>query len=101
MTTPATETKRARISIAALWFGVTAPTVYALLRLYEVARGEAIDPVLVIRQVHSAYYFRCALAVWFAAFVALHVFRAPLSLSLTRAAAILVPLATLVAWLAP
>jgi hypothetical protein len=102
--TSATATDRARVSIAALWFGVTAPAIYALIRLYEVARGEAVDPALIVRQLHTAYYYRCALALWFAAFVAVALADADPERSSRRlrlAALIAVPLAALAAWLAP
>jgi hypothetical protein len=62
--------KRGALAIAGLIFGLCAPAIYVLVRLYEAARGEWVDPASILRQVHAAYTFRALMAIWFAAFVA-------------------------------
>ncbi|MCB9603839.1 MAG: hypothetical protein H6721_16255 [Sandaracinus sp.] len=63
---------RARLARACLAFGFAAPLAYVLQRLLERATGVPVDPLAVVREVHTAYYWRCFTAVFWggvAAFV--------------------------------
>lgn len=65
------ERTRTAWAVAALVFAVAAPTAYVAQRLYEVAVAPAGgDPALVIRQAHTAFYWRVATASWWAGLAA-------------------------------
>jgi hypothetical protein len=98
------------IGVAGLVFALAAPTVYTLARLYEVARGGGSDPALVLRAVHTGFYWRSIIAAWAGGVVAITVYallrndaralaRAPRMLA--RLAVVLLPLAALSAYLRP
>ena len=74
--TPPTERERRRgaIAAAALVFAIGAPVTYAAERLYEYARGEASNPMLILRTLHTVYYLRVAVAVWWGLMLALLAF---------------------------
>lgn len=58
------ETRRARLGWASLAFGLVAAIAYVVQRLIEIRSGTPVDPLLVIREAHTAYYWRCATAFW-------------------------------------
>ena len=62
------------VSVASLVFALGAPVVYASARAFEQLRGMASDPTLIIRALHTAYYWRAALSLWAAGLLALVVF---------------------------
>jgi hypothetical protein len=49
---------------------LSAPSIYVLLRLYEQARGMHSDPTLIMRALHTAYFWRAAIAAWTGGLVA-------------------------------
>ncbi|MBX3251219.1 MAG: hypothetical protein KF901_28840 [Myxococcales bacterium] len=55
---------RSRLGRAALAFGFVAAFAYVGQRLYERAAGGAVDPLMVVREAHTSYYWRCANAAW-------------------------------------
>jgi hypothetical protein len=65
---------RERIAIAALAFGVATPVTYVLERMLEWASGENGDPRLVLRTLHTAYYWRAIVAFWWGGVVAILVY---------------------------
>lgn len=60
---------------AALAFAVVAPVAYLVQRVVERAITGIDDPLLVLRQVHTAFYWRCATAAWWGAIAAILVLR--------------------------
>lgn len=114
--TPATprdsERRRGATAAAALVFAIAAPVTYAAERLYEYARGEASNPILILRSLHTVYYWRVAVAVWWGLMLALLAFlhfmrdeRDPADERRARllavVALILIPLVALVAFVFP
>lgn len=69
-----TDERRHALSVAALTFGLATPLTYALERAIEWARGEHGDPRLILRTLHTAYYWRAAVAFWWGGAVALLVY---------------------------
>jgi hypothetical protein len=61
------EARRGAASQAAAVFALVAPTSYAALRLYEIARTGAIDPSLILLSSHVGYLWRIVIASWWAA----------------------------------
>lgn len=59
-----TEERRTRLGWASLAFGLVAAVAYVAQRLLEIRSGTPVDPLLVIRESHTAYYWRCATASW-------------------------------------
>lgn len=68
------ERRRGAIAAAALVFAIGAPVTYVAERLYEYARGEASNPILILRSLHTVYYWRVAVAVWWGLMLALFAF---------------------------
>ena len=106
------ERRRGAIAAAALVFAISAPVTYAAERLYEYARGEASNPILILRTLHTVYYWRVAVAVWWGLMMALFAFlhfmrdeRDPADEKRARmlaiAALILIPLFALLAFVFP
>jgi len=110
--------ERARIAVASLVFALGAPLVYAALRGFEQLRGGASDPTLIVRALHTTYYWRVSLSAWAAGLAALIVFgtlRAPraatgadpafaekrLARRLSVLALVVVPLSALFVWVRP
>ncbi|MCU0671989.1 MAG: hypothetical protein MUE69_04255 [Myxococcota bacterium] len=58
------EGRRARFGWASLAFGLVAAIAYVAQRLLEIRSATPVDPLLVIREAHTAYYWRCATAIW-------------------------------------
>lgn len=71
---PTKPTKRSSAALAAAAFGVAAPVAYLGQRLYERARAGPIDPLLVLREAHTAFYWRAGTAAWWAGLVAIAVY---------------------------
>ena len=67
---------RERVAAWGLAFAFVAPMAYLVQRLFERARGGPGDPLGVVREAHTAFYWRAAIAVWLAAAVATLVARA-------------------------
>lgn len=74
MPTKRSEDQAAAAALAAAAFGVGAPLAYFAQRLYERSRSGAIDPTMVLRESHTALYWRSAAAVWWAGIAAVLVF---------------------------
>lgn len=73
---PPSDATRRRLAVTAVAFGLAAPAAYVLQRLYERATGGVADPLLVVRETHTAFYYRAAAAVWWGSVVALVVWAA-------------------------
>jgi hypothetical protein len=58
------EARRARLGWASLAFGLASAVAYVVQRLIELRSAAPVDPLLVIREAHTAYYWRCATAFW-------------------------------------
>lgn len=65
---------RTRLARAFLAFGLAAPLAYVGQRLAERTAGVPVDPLLVLREAHTAYYWRCATALWWGGVVFAAVF---------------------------
>lgn len=63
----ASEGARARGAWAALVFAAAAPSFYVAHRMFEVMRGGAEDPALLVAQSHVGFYWRIGTALWLAA----------------------------------
>lgn len=59
-----TDDRRIRASVSALAFGAVAAVAYLVQRLLDYARGAVVDPVDVLVETHTAFYWRCAAAAW-------------------------------------
>lgn len=59
-----TDERRIRACVAALAFSLVAAVAYVAQRLLDYARGELADPTHVLAEVHTAFYWRCAVAAW-------------------------------------
>lgn len=57
---------RGRIARGALVFAVVAPLAYLAQRLFERWQGGPGDPLGVVVEVHTAFYWRAATALWLA-----------------------------------
>jgi hypothetical protein len=69
--------RRAALAFASASFGLVAPLAYVGQRLFEVARSPIpVDPVLIVRDAHTAFYWRAATAAWWAALIAAMVYAA-------------------------
>lgn len=71
---------RERVAHAALAFAMVSPVAYMAQRMVERWVFGDVDPTLVIRQVHTAFYWRCATSAWWgtvAALLVLHGLRTP------------------------
>ncbi len=109
MTTDSRDERRRRISVSALVFGVATPVTYAAERAVEWARGETGDPRMILRSLHTAYYWRAGIALWFGGVAAILVYAwlsrgrdpSPAARTLAIAACILVPLMLLSSWRFP
>jgi len=60
-----------RIAVGALVFALAGPLTYAVERAYEWSRGETGDPRLVLRSLHTVYFWRIGIAFWWAIVVAI------------------------------
>lgn len=62
--------RRAALALAAAVAGLVGPIAYVGQRLFEIARSpEPVDPVLVLRDAHTAFYWRAATATWWAVLI--------------------------------
>lgn len=66
--------RREALSLAAIAFALTAPATYVAERVLEHVRGEAGDPRMILATLHTVYYWRVAVAFWWAGVVAILVF---------------------------
>lgn len=66
--------RRAALALTAAAFGGLAPVAYVAQRLYERARGGPIDPTLVLRESHTAFYWRACTAAWWAGIAAIAIY---------------------------
>jgi hypothetical protein len=102
---------RGTIAVAALVFAVCAPLTYACERLYEYARGETGKAILILETVHTVYYWRAGVALWWGLFIGLFVLallrRRPSGAAAASArklvwlACAVMPLVVLAAWVFP
>ncbi|MGE0784219.1 MAG: hypothetical protein AB7S26_00925 [Sandaracinaceae bacterium] len=93
--------RRTALATAAAAFSLTAPIAYVTQRLYEVARSGPIDPLSVLRDAHTAFYWRALTATWWAGLIAILVYatvirRGASERSLRALAWVSLPLAVLV-----
>lgn len=58
------ETKRVAFALASLVFALAAPAAYAAQRIFERARSGASDPLLVVFDLHTSFYWRASTAAW-------------------------------------
>ena len=67
--------RRTALSLAGAAFALAAPAAYVSERLFEVARSAGpVDPLMVVRDAHAAFYWRAATATWWAGLIAIVVF---------------------------
>lgn len=59
--------KRERMAEAALTFGVVTPVAYLAQRVVERWLNGVVDPLVVLRQAHTAFYWRCSTSAWWGA----------------------------------
>jgi hypothetical protein len=67
---PAREPGKAA-ALAPLVFALATPLTYGVERALEVLAGSPSDPRTVLRSLHTAYYWRVAIAVWWGVVIAL------------------------------
>lgn len=72
--TKRSDARRAPVALAAGAFAIAAPVAYVIQRLYERSVSGPVDPLLVLREAHTAFYWRALTASWWAALVAMIVF---------------------------
>jgi hypothetical protein len=96
------------LALAAAVFALAAPLAYMGQRLIEIARTGPIDPLLVLRDSHTSFYWRAAGAVWWAGIAAIVAFAASRGANADRAIRVLrllaIPIAlalALAAWRFP
>jgi len=65
------EQRRRTLAVAGLVFSLVVPATYCLERAYEWLRGETGDPRLVLRTLHTVYFWRAGIAFWFGIAVAI------------------------------
>lgn len=58
------DTRRIAFALAALVFAVAAPAAYAAQRVFERVRSGSTDPLLVVFDLHTAFYWRASTATW-------------------------------------
>ena len=98
---------RGHIALGGLVFALVAPIVYEAERLYELWRGGRSDERLILATTHTSYYWRVAIAVWFASVCAAMVISARSGGSKHAAANLALAIATMgalfaaLAWLVP
>lgn len=106
----ATDSRRNAVAGAGLVFALAVPVTYALERAWEWSRGEGGDPRLLLRTLHTVYFWRVAIAVWWGLFVALVAFawlgrvnpsEAKLGRALQLVVALALPLIVLFSFLVP
>ncbi|HJL06200.1 MAG TPA: hypothetical protein RMH85_20695 [Polyangiaceae bacterium LLY-WYZ-15_(1-7)] len=68
--------RRTALGAAALAFAFAAPLAYVAQRLYERSVSGPVNPLLVLREAHTSFYWRCATAAWWGGLVAVAVFAA-------------------------
>ncbi|NOY93646.1 MAG: hypothetical protein GXP55_20870 [Deltaproteobacteria bacterium] len=69
--------QRRAASGAALLIAVVAPLAYMLQRAFEVsiAHGATPNPALILRSTHAGFYWRAAIASWWAGLLAIAAWR--------------------------
>lgn len=66
--------RRAALALTAAAMGALAPLAYLAQRLYERARTGPIDPTLILRESHTAFYWRAGAAAWWAGVAAIAIY---------------------------
>jgi hypothetical protein len=107
MTAP--RARRAALALAAAVFALAAPVAYVAQRIYEVARSGPVDPLLILRDSHTGFYWRAATATWWAGLFAIMAYgaarndgpRARLARALAWSGLPLVIVVVLLAWWLP
>lgn len=66
-----TRGRRAGLAVAAAVLAIAGPIAYVAQRLYELARSGPVDPLSILRDSHTAFYWRAATATWWAGLFAL------------------------------
>jgi hypothetical protein len=72
--TQSNDARRIALALAALTFGAASALAYAAQRVFERLRGGAGDPLLVVFDLHTAFYWRAATAAWWGGVAAILVF---------------------------
>ncbi len=67
----AADRKRVALALASLVFGFAAPVAYTAQRLFERARSTPTDPLLVVFDLHTAFYWRASTAAWWGVVLAI------------------------------
>lgn len=62
---------RERVAMGALAFAVVSPSAYLVQRLVEHWLETPVDPLALLRQVHTAFYWRCATSAWWGSIAAI------------------------------
>ena len=102
---PRSPSERPALALAAATFGLFAPLAYLGQRLYERARAQPLDPTLILRESHTAFYWRAGTAAWWAGIAAIVVFawasrRAPGERGVRALYWATLPFAAAVVWIA-
>ena len=71
---PAGDVRRIAIALAALVFAVAAPAAYGAQRIFERVRSGATDPLLVVFDLHTSFYWRASTAAWWGVVAAIVTF---------------------------
>ena len=74
MTRPAprpADVRRTALALAALVFGLVSPLAFAAQRVVERARGGPGDPLLVVFDLHTSFYWRASTAAWWGGLAAI------------------------------
>ena len=98
--------RRMELAFGGLVFAVAAPVAYVAQRLYGRLRAPGVvNPAIILRSSHVEYYWRVAVATWFAVAVAILVAprlaRRDVDRAWTVGSALSVVLCVVLAWLYP
>lgn len=63
--------RRHAAAVASATFALVAPVAYVAQRLFEYARSPQVDPLLILRETHTAFYWRATTATWLAGIAAI------------------------------
>ena len=69
--TSPSETRRVAIALGALVFALGSPFAYVAQRVFERARSGPTDPLLVVFDLHTSFYWRASTAAWWGVVLAI------------------------------
>lgn len=70
----ASDAARRAVAVSGLVFAAAAPLTYMIIRLFERLRGGVSDPSLILQEAHTGFYWRAAIACWWAGLLAVAAF---------------------------